>query len=881
MKGKLVIIFVVTCFLISTGVFAQDFSRLFEIPFPESATNTGGVGNMISGMDFDGDGKTDLFLVSHNWNDIPNEMTPSLYKLENTGASWEVVWQAKLSFIEKSNSWPALASADLDQDGKMEIVFGPVNWTTATQPNPPRVVVFESVGDGTDNLGIAQGDTNFAPNAMWTITQDNDVNCRPIRWVVEDIDSDGVDEVIFADRKGNDGGYHFGAFSVSDIPDNGDGSETWTMEVSALDFADDTADNKWDVAVIGSNFYTFDEGEISKVSWDGSAWNYSSLSPLPGGISFITAQSVDLDNDGTKEIIVSEGPYGGSSRSLWLLQEEADTLKRTQLADLSGYVSGGYVMGGAHGDIDQDGNLDFVFGTRDSEPNAIIFRLAYRGGDITDPANYELSIIDSEYTEGGRWGVICVENIDSDPELEVLYASCTSVGAFPNLSTNPVIVLDYIAPTALEFDNLVIAPEVLLNGETPSGLLFKPGRILDNGNTIWFCGVDGTNRVTYVFRSNDGGATFTHNAEAISGRAAQMDAFDENIALVSTAAGKIFKTEDGGATWTEKYSYMINPLGGGWFDGLRILNENVAVAFGDMEPNGNMHFVRTEDKGDTWTEIAGIDYLNAAYGYYTWGLAACNVGQTIWCSATTMEYDSSFVFRSYDAGVTWESFRIPTDVIPNYPRSIAFVDDNNGMIAARGGYVIKSTDGGATWSATNNPDTSASSYVNGVVAIPNTNIIVAMDDIGVYYTTDLGETWGEMNTPPETETDYIVSGVFLNKDFGYVFTDNGLVLRFENQVTGISKHYVDNIPADFQLSQNYPNPFNPTTTIAFDLSHHGKVLLKVYDIMGRKVVTLVNETLEAGQHEVKFDGTQLASGIYFYRLEFDGQIKNRQMVLVK
>jgi len=69
--------------------------------------------------------------------------------------------------------------------------------------------------------------------------------------------------------------------------------------------------------------------------------------------------------------------------------------------------------------------------------------------------------------------------------------------------------------------------------------------------------------------------------------------------------------------------------------------------------------------------------------------------------------------------------------------------------------------------------------------------------------------------------------------------------------------------------------------IPFDLPNEGRVTLKVFDLLGRSIIKLLDENFAAGHYEIQFDGSQLASGIYFYRLEFDGQIKNRQMLLVK
>ena len=893
MKGKtatILLMAIVALFFIATNNYAQpQFVRMAEIPMPEADLNNGGIGNMISGTDIDGDGKVEIFVVNDNWNDTPSELIPRVYKLEKEGDDWVVVWSA-VAPIPMQNTWPSLAIADLDKDGKPELIWGPVNFTGAGNENPARILVYESKGDGSDVMGVPDGTGNYLPNAQWTISSEDNVNIRPMRWVVADVDGDGVEELIFADRTGNAGGYYFGVVSVSDIPDNGDGSETWTLKVSGLDFGlkDLPTENKWDVAVVGSNIYTFCEIEITKIYWDGSAWNYDALAPMDGGSPVQSAQVVDLNNDGVDEIILAVYDWGDDNfKGIYLLEEDGDALKRTELVNLVEYWPGGVrgPWGGASGDIDGDGYLDFVFGSRASTPNAAIFRLAYRGGDIANPDNYEFSVIDSMYAEGGVWSAINIANVDDDPELEVLYASSTPAGVFPNLGTQPIVVLDYVGPKPATFDNLVVATEVLLNGAEPTGLRFKPGRILDDGKTIWFVGVNATARETYVFRSIDGGATFTHNATAIAGRAAQMDAFDANTAVMSNAEGKIFQTTDGGVTWNETYSYMISVIAPGWFNGIRVLDQNVAVAFGDMEPNGNMHFVRTTDKGATWTEITGINYLNAAYAIYTWGLAACTIDQNIWCSATNMEYNEAFVFRSFDAGVNWESFTIPSDVIDRHPRAITFADLNKGMIADRGGKVVKSMDGGATWAVTNKPDTSADSWVNGVAAIPNSDIIIGMDDLGVYYTNNLGTTWGAINLPADLDDDFI-GGVFSSKDFGYVFTYGGKVLRFENQITGVAERPVVSRPIDFQLSQNYPNPFNPTTTINYTVPATERVALKVYNLMGEEIKTLVDGVVSVGTHSVTWDGTdnygqKVTSGLYLYTLQIGNQQMAKRMILVK
>jgi hypothetical protein len=91
----------------------------------------------------------------------------------------------------------------------------------------------------------------------------------------------------------------------------------------------------------------------------------------------------------------------------------------------------------------------------------------------------------------------------------------------------------------------------------------------------------------------------------------------------------------------------------------------------------------------------------------------------------------------------------------------------------------------------------------------------------------------------------------------------------------------ENVPAAFNLSQNYPNPFNPSTVISYRLPVTSFVTLKVYDILGREVATLVNEEKPSGEYEVEFDGSALPSGIYFYQLKAGEYSETRKMILLK
>jgi hypothetical protein len=91
----------------------------------------------------------------------------------------------------------------------------------------------------------------------------------------------------------------------------------------------------------------------------------------------------------------------------------------------------------------------------------------------------------------------------------------------------------------------------------------------------------------------------------------------------------------------------------------------------------------------------------------------------------------------------------------------------------------------------------------------------------------------------------------------------------------------DELPSQFELAQNYPNPFNPTTTIRFTVPQSQLTILKVFDVLGREVATLVNENLTAGSYETTFDASGLASGMYFYRIQTGSFVATKKLLLLR
>jgi hypothetical protein len=126
---------------------------------------------------------------------------------------------------------------------------------------------------------------------------------------------------------------------------------------------------------------------------------------------------------------------------------------------------------------------------------------------------------------------------------------------------------------------------------------------------------------------------------------------------------------------------------------------------------------------------------------------------------------------------------------------------------------------------------------------------------------------------------YYEVSVVIHSRFGQQLTFSKL-MGFDKPAVGDVAD-LSGLPREFALSQNYPNPFNPSTTIKYELPQSSVVKLSVFDMLGREVSVLVDERRDAGVHEVKFDASGLASGVYLYRLQAGDFVQARKLVVVK
>jgi len=478
--------------IISTQMLAQTLlQRTALIRDPSQLER--GFGNVIAGVDFDNDGLPEIYACNSNFVDGAYELVPRLYKFEwnPVQARWDSVW-GYVSDIPRQNTWPALAWGDLDKDGRKEIYWGPVNYLDATlNPNPPRIVVFEYPGDGSNNMGVSDGFGGFLPNAKTSIVTENMFELRPIRFVIADIDNDNNQEIIFADRRAANGNYHVGVLSVNTIPNDGSGLEVWTTKFSGVgDFVLAGTGNKWDLTVVPPYIGLWgNSGETYLIKYNPAPTGYVVNPPQNTVANKLGSFKGSVVTQYNNSAAVFVGTWFAGAKAFYITKaDNVDTLLSYQIADFNVFdqnpATALRLNGAGAGDIDNDGRLDLVFGTRGgtSEPNAMIFRLEHQGGDLTNAANYVASVIDSAIIPvGGDYDVIVVANVDGDPAHEVLYTQGYS-RANPTDTFVPIVILDVqFTPVSVEKIEDFIPASIYLEQNYPNP--FNPTTVINFGIT--------------------------------------------------------------------------------------------------------------------------------------------------------------------------------------------------------------------------------------------------------------------------------------------------------------------------------------------------------------------------------------------------------------
>jgi photosystem II stability/assembly factor-like uncharacterized protein len=347
---------------------------------------------------------------------------------------------------------------------------------------------------------------------------------------------------------------------------------------------------------------------------------------------------------------------------------------------------------------------------------------------------------------------------------------------------------------------------------------------------------------------------------------------------------KVWKTTNGGTTWT-----TIMTTGGtaGFINSIVFSRTSPLVGLIQSDPPtgvGGVYWLqKTTDGGTTWTlsnppgvtgqasAQNGLAVIDAQYyGFGLGNTAPARVrwtsnGGTVWNLASTTLIAGGFV----------SGYAISTD-----KSKVLMVTGDAGVGSLPN--IARSTDGGVTWAVVN-----VGGGVTGygtIKYVPGTSICYVSASIGasgcILESTNDGASWTVMNTAGITGLTHMEL-VYINGQIAaYAIAPDGSCIKLLKFPTGIDPNNTG-IPTSYALQQNYPNPFNPSTTVRFSLPNASDVSLKVYDMVGHEVMTVVNGYKAAGNYAETIDASGLASGIYFYTLRAGNYVETKKMSLVK
>ncbi len=382
--------------------------------------------------------------------------------------------------------------------------------------------------------------------------------------------------------------------------------------------------------------------------------------------------------------------------------------------------------------------------------------------------------------------------------------------------------------------------------------------------------------------------------------------------LLSTGAAGTLLSADNGQTWSTSssvggFAIAVSPASGGagstnLFFGAEtgvFLSTNYGASWTAVDSGMPTSFY-------AWTNALAVSGTNIFAGTFAGVYLSTNNG-TSWTATNLPPYQinalaasgtnvfagtsSSGVFISSANGSSWT--QVKTGMQDTLIDVLAVIGSNlfagthlNPEYDQWGG-VFVSGNNGTGWAAANAgmpqiPDISGKivNYDLPTVwsfAASGTDIFAGTDH-GVFHSGNNGGSWTNIN---DGLTDTLITALAVSGSYLCAGTNAGVWRRPLSQVTAVNESQ-SQAPRTFSLSQNYPNPFNPSTMIRFTVPSNGRAVLKVFNVLGQEVATLFNGEAAAGvNQQVEFNASNLASGVYFSRLEFGGKTQMNKMLLLK
>ena len=237
-------------------------------------------------------------------------------------------------------------------------------------------------------------------------------------------------------------------------------------------------------------------------------------------------------------------------------------------------------------------------------------------------------------------------------------------------------------------------------------------------------------------------------------------------------------------------------------------------------------------------------------------------------------------FLTTNSGATWTL--VNNGLTNTYVFAFA-VSGTSIYAGTGGGGVFLSTNSGTSWTPVNTGLPDQYEQTVDALAVSGTNLFAGDDYYGVFLTTNNGANWTPVNTgltDIPTDTHRFLSLAVSGTNLFAGTSDDGVWRRPLSELLSVPLASSES-PTEFSLGQNFPNPFNPSTIIQYTLPHRAHVTLTVYNTLGQQIATLVNSDIDAGYHELQFNATSLASGVYFYRMQAGGYVQTRSLCLIR
>jgi photosystem II stability/assembly factor-like uncharacterized protein len=373
-----------------------------------------------------------------------------------------------------------------------------------------------------------------------------------------------------------------------------------------------------------------------------------------------------------------------------------------------------------------------------------------------------------------------------------------------------------------------------------------------------------------VLRTTDGGSNWIQTTLPLTGDLFSIAFPTSDVGYTAGSLGKIFKTTNGGINWTGISSPTNISIQSSFF-----VDDNTGFIVGGAPSDGEIF--KTTNGGINWTEYGPGNIYPQALSI---SFPSMNTGYV--CG------NNGLILKSTNSGINWTALQSGLGSVTFF--SIFFSNQLTGYaVTPFPCAIIKTTNGGTNWSTVY----SDTNHFLVSVDFPSADTGFAVGGAGqqtvVVRTTNAGLSW---QSELFNFNGHLNSVDFINSSTGYIAGDLGRLYKTTNGGAPVGiENNSENIPDEFFLYQNFPNPFNPVTVIRYSIIGSRFVALKIYDVLGNSVASLLNKKQSTGNYELKFDGSNLPGGIYFYRLEvYDSDFKSisagkfsqtKKMLLVK